>query len=600
MNERVNAKAIGRLLAGLGGGRASHGGQAVAREERDFIDSQWPGQGPDAPVSAESSLGRIAGTYLAARTAVGLVLLVALVGMNLSALQVSRWSAALMGAYAALAALSLMWERSLGSRAMVDPSRHHALAIGIDLLAFAALQLSEDGRSMNFAPLLAMPVLMAGILLPRRLAMGTAAGASIILLLLASRASIGGRPEPSALASTGVAGAGLFLVAWLSGELALRLAREQQRAQGSMKLARRQAQLNRLMIDGMAEGVLVVDRQLRVWAANPAARKLLAVDAKEWPLSPLPMREQPAWGALADAVERGFDEMRWPQTGRDLSLQRQPSVQLRVRMRFTGSAGAGAPQAAQPSTREATDFCLLLLEESGAAQARVQQEKLAAMGRVSAGIAHEIRNPLAAIAQANALLSEEELPAAQRQLAGIVADNVTRLQRIVDDVLQAIPATAGDPIPVDAVDAVRRAVQSWIGVAGVNARRVELELPQGGLRVDFDPEHLRRVVVNLMDNAHRHAISALGSVRVRLAPLGVAEATLTVSNDGPLIEASVQARLFEPFFSTYSRGSGLGLYICRELCQRYGARIEYRPIETEIATVRRLMPAFVVSLRRAS
>lgn len=592
-------RAILRLPAGFASG-ASARDTSHAEEELSFADSRWPGDGPDVAPAAEDPLSRIARTYLAARTAVGLALLAGVVGMDLAGTYASRWLVLVMGAYTVLAAVSLIWERSQLQGHRGDHSRQHALAIGIDLVAFVGLQLGEDAPSMNFAPLLAMPVLMAGILLPRRLAMGTAAGACIILLLLAGRVSISGRPELPVLASTGLAGAGLFLVAWLSGELALRLAREQQRARGSLSLARRQARLNRLMIDGMAEGVLVVDRHLRVWAANPAARQLLAIDAGDWPLSPLPLRQDPAWEALADAVERGFDEMRWPETGRDLVLQRQPAVQLRVRMRFTGAAGAGVPATAHLRAGEAADFCLLLLEESGAAQARVQQEKLAAMGRVSAGIAHEIRNPLAAIAQANALLSEEPLPAAQRQLAVIVSDNVTRLQRIVDDVLQAIPAATGDSFPVDAADAVRRAVQGWIGVAGVDARHVRLSLPPDGLRVDFDPEHLRRVVVNLMDNAHRHATSALGSVQVQLSAPNPAEATLTVANDGPLIDPAVQARLFEPFFSTYSRGSGLGLYICRELCQRYGARIEYRPIESEISNLRRLLPAFVVSLRRAA
>jgi two-component system, NtrC family, sensor histidine kinase PilS len=212
-------------------------------------------------------------------------------------------------------------------------------------------------------------------------------------------------------------------------------------------------------------------------------------------------------------------------------------------------------------------------------QARTRQEKLAAMGRVSAGIAHEIRNPLAAIAQANALMLEDTEDAAQQRLARMVADNVERLKRIVDDVMEAAPGPAGDVIPIDAKALVAQVCADWartnrvpIGTGGV----LQVELPHHPMGVHFDADHLRRVLVNLLDNAYRHASRAPGSVRVRVYEKGAADAALLVVNDGDTIEPDVERHLFEPFFSTRSRGTGLGLYICRELCSRYGARIDYR------------------------
>jgi two-component system sensor histidine kinase PilS (NtrC family) len=105
---------------------------------------------------------------------------------------------------------------------------------------------------------------------------------------------------------------------------------------------------------------------------------------------------------------------------------------------------------------------------------------------------------------------------------------------------------------------------------------LQLDLPYAPLWVAFDPEHLRRVVVNLLDNAYRHASRQAGSVRIRLYERGSSEAALLVVNDGSVIPPDVERHLFEPFFSTRSRGTGLGLYICRELCRRHGARIDYR------------------------
>ena len=244
-----------------------------------------------------------------------------------------------------------------------------------------------------------------------------------------------------------------------------------------------------------------------------------------------------------------------------------------MRVRFTRRRSL---QQGQAATEE---FCVLLLEDVRTAQARLRQEKLAAMGRVSAGIAHEIRNPLSAIAQANALLLEDALPEPQQRLLRMVADNVARLKRLVDEVMEVAPGTAPLPSSIDATAEVAAAAADWARTAGLDAGpggRLRLDLPMVPLRVVFDPEHLRRVLINLLDNAKRHCSDAPGAIGVRLAARDEGSALLLVDSDGAPIAHEVERYLFEPFFSTRSRGSGLGLYICRELCERYGASIEYR------------------------
>jgi two-component system sensor histidine kinase PilS (NtrC family) len=114
--------------------------------------------------------------------------------------------------------------------------------------------------------------------------------------------------------------------------------------------------------------------------------------------------------------------------------------------------------------------------------------------------------------------------------------------------------------------------------------------------VSFDHEHLRRVLVNLLDNAQRHASAEPGAIWLRLAARDEGSAELSVLSDGAPIPPEVERHLFEPFFSTRSRGSGLGLYICRELCERFGASIDYRPRPA----TERLRNEFVVSLRRVT
>src|SRR6185436_12783579 len=197
----------------------------------------------------------------------------------------------------------------------------------------------------------------------------------------------------------------------------------------------------RLVIEEMADGVLVVDRAGKVRAANPSARRLLAPEGTSR-AAPFQLRGVPAWGALVRAVERAFAEAAWPEAGRDVAVQFAPDSHrtLRVRVRFTRKR---EPQASE-------EFCVLFLEDLRSVQARSRQEKLAAMGRVSAGIAHEIRNPLAAIAQANALLLEDATDPAQRQLMLMVASNVERLKRLVEDVMELAP---GAPPATRAIDA---------------------------------------------------------------------------------------------------------------------------------------------------
>ena len=204
---------------------------------------------------------------------------------------------------------------------------------------------------------------------------------------------------------------------------------------------------------------------------------------------------------------------------------------------------------------------------------------MAAMGRMSAAVAHEIRNPLAAISQANALLEEDLHEAGHRQLTAMVRQNAQRLAKIVDEVLdisraqEQIPAPRTSTLMLD--DAMRQICHDW-AVQNVVDERMKILPGASDAPVHFDAEHLRRLIVNLLDNALRYASLAEGAIQVSTALATPGQARLAVWSDGEPLEASVQSHLFEPFFSSESRSSGLGLYICRELCERYGALIGYQ------------------------
>lgn len=533
--------------------------------------------------TGQSAFERIYRVFIAARAALGVALLAAVTAGGLFGMRPSYPAMFVSGAYAVLA-IGLWLLPHLRPNAIAQPvsrlsSSQWGATIGADLVCFTALHMFAPGSSFNYVALLVLPVLMAGVLTPRRIALATAAIVTLALLGVAWFTSVRGGDGAQQMTQAALAGSGFFVITVLAGELAGRLAREELTARGSMEMARQQAQLNRLVIEEMQDGVLVVDKRGRVRAANPAARRLLAPNGLSRP-APFQLRGVEAWDALVKAVERAFVEAAWPEAGRDVVLKFDPlgapgtrasDVQrtLRVRVRFTRKR---EPQASE-------EYCVLFLEDVRNMQARSRQEKLAAMGRVSAGIAHEIRNPLAAISQANALLSEDATDPGQRKLMQMVSDNVERLKRIVDDVMEVAPGVVQEVGVIDATAQVAAVCGEWARASGVSAGangQLRVDLPPEPLGVLFDAEHLRRVLVNLLDNALRYASKSPGAIHLRLDSRHEAQAFLSIASDGAPIPPDVEPYLFEPFFSTRSRGTGLGLYICRELCERYGATIDYR------------------------
>ena len=617
------------------------GGESHPTES--FFDPGWLAAGEMPPDSRlllrqvrriaaaqDTALVRVFRTYVAARAVIGVGLVAAQGLSSLFGLRHAELLALLSVVYAVQAITLWLLPRF---RPLADPKplvhqrrRQWLATIGVDILAFIGLHVIEVGSSFNYAALLVLPVLMAGVLTSRLLALGTAAAVSLMLLLVAWRTTDFDALVPGLMLQSGLAGLGLFVITLLAGELAGRLAREELAARASLELARQQAQLNRLVIEEMADGVLVIDRVLRVRAANPAARALL-VDEGLAPPAPFGLAERGDWRALHDEVERVFlggeagvgsgarsaaglaagsaadPGPGWPEAGRDVVVRFASGLArtLRVRVRFMRSNALEISEDGTAFSADLPDepFVVLLLEDVRTAQARLRQEKLAAMGRVSAGIAHEIRNPLAAIAQANALLLEDELAPQQQRLARIVADNVARLDRLVDDVLEVAPGA--DPVAsvTDARAAVAAATADWAATAQLPLAadsRLRVQIAQAPLGVVFDAEHLRRVLINLLENAHRHASAEPGAVLVRLSARDDGtRVTLSVLSDGATIAPEIERYLFEPFYSTRSRGSGLGLYICRELCERYGASIEYR----QRPASERVRNEFVVTMRGA-
>ncbi|MFT3779502.1 MAG: histidine kinase dimerization/phospho-acceptor domain-containing protein [Ottowia sp.] len=543
------------------------------------------GQPPGEADSA--SFARLWTGFMSARVLLALVL----VGMSLlldtNVRVVPGWLAALSLAYLALTVLVRLLARPSGPGRSFDAQ--WLQTVGIDVAFFITLQVQQS-PAINYTPLLALPVLMAAIMGTRALALGTAALVTLVLLGNAAWSAGATSWENTAgIVQVGLTGAGLLVLSLLTNQLSTRLAREEAMVRRSRGETQMQSLVNNLVIEALPDGVLVVDAGYTVRAANPAAHVMLGADQEVTP-DRFSLLDNPAWVQLAHVVRLTFADGPIDEVEVALHHEDRHGSHLRARTQRT------------PSTGDGGGLCVVFLQDLREMEARLRTEKLAAMGRMSAAVAHEIRNPLAAISQANALLEEDLESPTQRRLTAMVRQNAQRLGHIVEDVLDVVRVQGpSEPDTVQALaldEEVQSFCREWRDQGGAG-QRLEVEPQAPDIQVRFAREHLRRILVNLLDNAARYASQRAGAIQVSTHAVRHGPVMLMVWSDGPPMEASVRRHLFEPFFSSEARSSGLGLFICRELCERHGAVIGHE--RTPRAQDGRAVDGneFFVSFRRA-
>lgn len=440
------------------------------------------------------------------------------------------------------------------------------LLIGTDVVTFTALQWLH-GNNINYTPLFALPVLLASVLVSLRFALSTAVGITALLLCAAWWDQIYNEHNGmTSVVQAGLSGAGYFAIAFLANQLAARLANEGRRVRQSQLAANIQREVNELVIDAMPEGVLIVDQSGIVRAANPAARELLGNDHGSRSMV-FDLQYEPTWRPLMQLTRLSLGSGQAQEAEVSLHTDGESPLKVLARTRLAAPMGIGEDS-----------LCVLFLQDQRQAEARLRTEKLASMGRMSTAVAHEIRNPLAAIAQANALLAEDLLDTKQLRLTGMVNQNVKRLEKIVEDILNVArtrETRSGEQGTLYGLsEVVHHITQDWARQNNQH-EQIGLEISSARRAAHFDPEHLRQVMVNLLDNALRYASKQAQAIQVAVAYTEDI-ARVCVWSDGARMDQTIERYLFEPFFSSESRSSGLGLYICRELCERHGATLTYK------------------------
>jgi two-component system sensor histidine kinase PilS (NtrC family) len=344
-----------------------------------------------------------------------------------------------------------------------------------------------------------------------------------------------------------------FAVAWLAHTLAKYAVDSQLLAQRRGRDLVSLAEANRLVMRDMQDGVLVVDGDGTILQMNARAEQLLRKIIT--PNSSLAVTFPILFGQYA----------LWKQTGSASRDTLQLDVGLQARVRFV------------PIEGKADNGAVIFLEDMRRIRAEAQQIKLAALGRLTANIAHEVRNPLSAISYATELLQEEQGDARSRRLLQIVLDNTLRINQIVQDVMQLNRRDRAQPEVFELATILRNFMEEF-DLAERHAGVMVLSGMAPG-DVSFDRGHLRQVLWNLCRNALRYGRKLPGSLVLAMSEEN-GRVMLEVQDDGPGISAEQQSKLFEPFFTTAQEGTGLGLYIAKELCEANGARLEYHADES--------------------
>ena len=446
-----------------------------------------------------------------------------------------------------LAAATLFWMTVLRWRRAFN--LHLSAQVATDIVALTLMMHASGGSQSGVSVMIFVVLAGAGLVGQGRMTLFHASLATVAVLFEQGYRVLNLEGETSAFFRVGLTSVGFFATA-ISARLLGRgiIAQEALARQRGIELAH-QLRVSEAVIRDMQDGVLVVDANGRVRQHNPQAAILLdAGDVNDIYLASLSPQLAEHFVAWRSRTGRSETNLRSPQSGR----------LVRARCHASGAGGS----------------TLIYLEDMGRVEAQARQLKLAALGRLTANMAHEIRNPLSSISHAAELLAEDTQNDTERRLARIIGDNAQRLNRLVAEVMELGRRDRAQPEQFSLNGFLAAFVDEYAVSDPEAGRRIALATPEQ-VEICFDRSHLHRILWNLIANAMRHASSADGAIRLQVPqPDSARPVELHIIDDGPGIAPEQRGQVFEPFFTTHGSGTGLGLYIARELCEANGAQLD--------------------------
>lgn len=417
----------------------------------------------------------------------------------------------------------------------------------LDTAILTLMMYASGGVGSGVGMLLVVAVAGASMLAVGQVAFLYAALAALAVLLEELYAGVLMRYPPRSLTQAGFLGAGFFATAMLSWVLARRVRESEALALQRAIDLENMARLNEHIVQRMQSGILVLDRGGGLRLANESAARLLALPS------------QASGQAIGELVpELGAEHARWQVERKNLMKPIRPvRGDVDVIASFTALGTAGE-----------SEGTLVFLEDAALTRQRAQQLKLASLGRLTGSIAHEIRNPLGAVSHAAQLLAESQSRSPEdARLTRIIREHSERMNRIVENVLQIGRRSSAMPESFALAAWLGRFVEELVAGHGLEPSDVIVSVRPPSLVVRMDPSQLHQVLWNLCENALRYS---RGVPRLELrAAIGPASGRpyLDVVDHGPGMSAEASEHAFEPFFTSEASGTGLGLYIARELCE---------------------------------
>jgi two-component system sensor histidine kinase PilS (NtrC family) len=432
------------------------------------------------------------------------------------------------------------------------------LGVFIDIIVTTLFMHAAGGIHSGFGTLMVVAIGGGSIVMGRRTALLFAATATIAILTEQIYVSLLIQYEDANYIQAGILGLSYFTTAFVVNFLAHRIRESEALARKRGVDLANMAELTEHIIQRMQTGILVIDQDNHVRLMNEAAWQMLGM-----PSSSHVYTLQDISPELQKQIEQWRGDTEWR------SLVFRP----------TQNSGDIMPRFSQIG-RDVSSGILVYLEDTSAMAQRAQQLQLASLGRLTASIAHEIRNPLGAISHAGQLLAESpNLDSHDQRLTRIIADQSQRLNTIVENIMHVSRRDESHIEVFTLNDFLKRFMKNYLaGKDDVAADDIKVSIVPEDTQVRFDPSHLEQVLVNLVDNGLRHCTNPTQKPRVELLG-GTSETSnrpfLDIIDHGSGITPEALQHIFEPFFTTEATGSGLGLYLSRELAECNQARLNH-------------------------
>jgi two-component system, NtrC family, sensor histidine kinase PilS len=424
------------------------------------------------------------------------------------------------------------------------------LMIFTDILLLTLLMHASGGIGSGVGILLAVSMAAGGLLIGGRCALVFAAIASLAILSAEAYADENNLFRQTNYTYAGMLGATYFAIALLSVVLARRSEQMLQLANQQQHTITQLEELNQYIVQHLQSGILIIDGHQHVHVANQAALGLLNLSIIPYKLKGVPGSVSQAFEAWVAAPENNIAMLRL-------------SDETEIQCRFI----------ALPVYRQ--EFFMVILEDIALYNQRLQQSKLASLGRLTASIAHEIRNPLGAISHAGQLLSEcPQLNDQDLRLTSIIQTNSNRVNQIIEDILNLSKRTDSAREKIDMPKWINDYLDNYYIEHTDSKDTFQASFDDTSMWGFIDPGHLKQIMDNLCQNALRYGHPEQGLILIRAKNSSYGPCIEVVDN-GQGISPEHLEQLFEPFFTTSAKGTGLGLYISRELAELNQAKLSY-------------------------